>query len=258
MNRDEIVRSIVVQGTLLESDTGYYESIAYDSGVREYSNPVEKAIAGIFRMCLEGSIDPWDIDLKSFTRIFQGLIDEEFRDFGTAGVIMLQAWKILREKSEESIMKRITHDSTGEETAEELQDQWHPNEPADIAFSVPVRHHERRKVFLVELLDAMREAYAQGVRERKQVVRLEPEEMDHDIEEIVSNLHAEEPEAEISRVGEIINSDARSEIAMEEIWNIPDLSRQSFMVYCMFLMRERRIRLQQDVHYGTIIIHKPL
>jgi len=258
LNRDDIVRSIVVQGTMLDSDTGYYESIAYGSGIREYTNPVEKAIAGIFRMCLDGSIDPWDIDLKSFTKIFLGLIDDEFRDFGTAGVIMWQAWKILREKSEESIMKRISQNITDDAVAEDLPDQWQPNEPADIEFSAPVRHQERRKVFLVELLDAMREAYAQGKRERKQAMSPESAEITHDIEEIVSNLHAEEPDAEIAKVGEIINSDGRSEIAMEEIWNIPDLSRQSFMVYCMFLMRERRIRLQQEDHYGTIIIHKPL
>ena len=258
MNRDDIVRSIVVQGALLESDTDYYQNIATESGIREYSNPVEKAIAGIFRMCLDGSIDPWDIDLKSFTQIFLGLIDEQFRDFGTAGVIMWQAWRILREKSEESILKRTLSEETVAAEEADSHEEWQPNEPPDLSFSVPVRHQERRKVFLVELLDAMRDAYAHGKRGRKQIINVDTQEQVHDIEEIVSNLHAEEPEAEIARVGEIINSDSRSEIAMEEIWDTPELTRQSFMVYCMFLMKERRIKLQQEEHYGAIIIHKPL
>ena len=74
MNQDEIVRSIVVQGSILDSDTSYYQDLLSSSGTREYTNPVEKAIVSIFNMCLEGSIDPWDIDLRSFTRIFFGLV----------------------------------------------------------------------------------------------------------------------------------------------------------------------------------------
>ncbi|MCL5881301.1 MAG: hypothetical protein M1592_01800 [Candidatus Thermoplasmatota archaeon] len=259
MNQDDIVRSIVVQGTLLESDTAYYQEMLSDQGVREYTNPVEKAIASIFRMCLDGSIDPWDIDLRSFTKIFSEVVTDEFRDFGTAGLIMYQAWHILSRKTEDSIEKRLQPEQPEYEDGE--IDESVPsqlNDPVEISFNPPVRHQEKRKVFLVELLDAMREAYSNGSRARKQLAVRDPAEETHDIEEIVSNLHAEEPESEILRVGEIINSDSRSEIPLEQIWDTPEFTRPSFFVYCGFLMRERKLKLSQQQPYGPVIIEKPL
>lgn len=258
MNQDEIMRSIVVQGSILDSNTEYYEKMAMESETREYSNPVEKAISAIFRLCLDGSIDPWDINLRSFTRIFSDLVGEDFRDFGTAGLIMYQAWRILNEKSTESIEKRIRKDLDEADVIANEGEEIPFNDPVEISFSAPVRHHEKRRVFLVELLDAMREAYSNRHRERKPPSFIEINPETHNIDEIVSELHAEEPESEIARVGQIIDSDARSEIPMEQIWDTPEFSRQSFFVYCMFLMRERRIKLIQQDHYGAIMIQKPL
>ncbi|MEM0156582.1 MAG: hypothetical protein QXN26_00765 [Thermoplasmataceae archaeon] len=259
MNQDEIVKSIVVQGTLLESDTAYYQELLSDQGVREYTNPVEKAIASIFRMCLDGSIDPWDIDLRSFTKIFSDVVTDDFRDFGTAGLIMYQAWRILSRKTEDSIERRLQPEQPAYDEGD--MDEVLPvrlNDPVEISFSPPVRHQEKRKVFLVELLDAMREAYASGNRGRKPVAMRDQAEEAHDIEEIVSNLHAEEPESEILRVGEIINSDSRSEIPLEQIWDTPEFTRPSFFVYCGFLMRERKLKLSQTEPFGPVIIEKPL
>ncbi len=259
MNQDEIVKSIVVQGTLLESDTAYYQEMLSEQGVREYTNPVEKAIASIFRMCLDGSIDPWDIDLRSFTKIFSDVVTEDFRDFGTAGLIMYQAWRILSRKTEESIERRLQPEQPAYEDGEMDEDlPLHLNDPVEINFSPPVRHQEKRKVFLVELLDAMREAYSSGNRGRKPMVMRDQAEAAHDIDEIVSNLHAEEPESEILRVGEIINSDSRSEIPLEQIWDTPEFTRPSFFVYCGFLMRERKLKLSQAEPFGPVIIEKPL
>lgn len=255
MNQSDILQSIMVQGTLLESDTKYYvELLGQENVTVEYKDPVEKTVASVFRMCLEGSIDPWDIDLKAFVKIFSGMVDENFRDFGAAGYLIYQAWKILNEKSRNSLERRLVFEEEEDylEAGEEIEQFF---EPIELTVKEPVKHQEKRKVFLVELLDAMRDAYKVAPRTKKKEI-LQVERIDPTIDEIVSEMHAEEPEAEIQRVYELLLSHGVNG-TLDEWWHTSDLSRASFFVYCMFLMREKKIRLAQEVPYGVITIERP-
>ncbi len=256
MNQSDILQSIMVQGTLLESDTKYYvELLGQENVAVEYKDPVEKTVASVFRMCLDGSIDPWDIDLKAFVKIFSGMVDENFRDFGAAGYLIYQAWKILNEKSRNSLERRLVFDEEEGFLDEEVEIE-HFFEPIELTLKEPVKHQEKRKVFLVELLDAMRDAYKVSPRIKAKKEILQVEHIDPTIEEIVSEMHSEEPEEEIQRVYDLLLSHDING-TMDEIWHTSDLSRASFFVYCMFLMRERKIRLAQEVPYGVITIERP-
>lgn len=256
MNQADVLQSIVVQGTLLESDTKYYvELLGQETVAVEYKDPVEKTVASVFKMCLEGSIDPWDIDLKAFVKIFSGMVDDNFKDFGAAGYLIYQAWKILNEKSRNSLERRLVFEDE-EDMFEEGAELDQFMEPYELTVREPVKHQEKRKVYLVELLDAMRDAYRVVPRSAIKKEILQVEQIDPTIEEIVSGMHAEEPEAEIQTVYEILLHKGVNGL-MEDIWGTSDLSRASFFVYCMFLMRERKIRLSQDVPYGVISIERP-
>lgn len=256
MNQEEIMQSIVVQGTLLESDTRYYvELLGHEHLSVEYKDPVERTVASVFRMCLEGSIDPWDIDLRAFVKIFSGMVDENFRDFGAAGYLIYQAWRILKEKSRNSLERRLALDEDEQDdySGDEIEQFM---EPIELSVKEPVKHQEKRKVFLVELLDAMRDAYRVTPHSHSRKEILNVEHYTTTIEEIVSEMHTEEPETEIEHVYEILKANGASNF-MEELWDIPDLNRAAFFVYCMFLMREKRIRLHQEVPYGVISIERP-
>lgn len=256
MNQEEIMQSLVVQGTILESDTKYYvELLNHDAATIEYKDPVERTVASVFKMCLEGSIDPWDVDLKAFVKVFSEIVDENFRDFGAAGYLIYQAWRILNVKAVNSLQKRLVAGDEGEdENFQEEAEQFF--EPIEVSVREPVKHQEKRKVFLVELLDAMRDAYrvAPHHSQKKEILRVDH--FETTIEEIVSEMHAEEPEEEINRVYDTLVTHGIDGY-MEELWNLSDLSKASFFVYCMFLMREKKIRLSQDVPYGVIRIEKP-
>lgn len=256
MNQSDIMQSIVVQGTLLESDTRYYvELLGQNNPGVEYRDPVERTVASVFRMCLEGNIDPWNIDLGAFVRIFSGMVDENFRDFGAAGYLIYQAWKILNEKSRNSLERRLALDEE-ENPDDEAEYVEEFQEPLELTVKEPVKHQEKRKVFLVELLDAMRDAYriTGSTQGRKQILKVE--QMTTTIEEIVSEMHTEEPEKEIERVFDILSANGLKGF-MEELWDLSDLDRGAFFVYCMFLMREKKIRLTQDTPYGVIRIERP-
>lgn len=255
MNQSDILQSIMVQGTLLESDTKYYvELLGQENIAVEYRDPVEKTVASVFRMCLDGSIDPWDIDLKAFVKIFSDMVDENFRDFGAAGYLIYQAWKILNEKSRNSLERRLVFEEEEDylEAGEEIERFF---EPIELTVKEPVKHQEKRKVFLVELLDAMRDAYKVSPHKAKKEI-LQVERIDPTIDEIVSEMHAEEPEAEIQGVYELLLRHGING-TLDELWHTSDLSRASFFVYCMFLMREKKIRLAQEVPYGVITIERP-
>lgn len=256
MNQSDIMQSIVVQGTLLESDTRYYvELLGQEHPGVEYKDPVERTVASVFRMCLEGNIDPWNIDLRAFVRIFSEMVDENFRDFGAAGYLIYQAWKILNEKSRNSLERRLVFD---EEVTEEEENDYVEEfrEPIELTVKEPVKHQETRKVFLVELLDAMRDAYkiTGSSHARKQILKVE--QFSTTIEEIVSEMHTEEPEKEIERVYEILLQNGITGF-VEELWDVSELDRRAFFVYCMFLMREKRVKFSQEIPYGVIRIEKP-
>lgn len=256
MNQSDILQSIVVQGTLLESDTKFYvELLGQEGSTVEYSDPIKKTVASVFRMCLDGSIDPWNIDLKAFVKIFSDMVDENFRDFGAAGYLIYQAWKILNEKSKNSLERRLAYDEE-EDFIEETNEVEEFLAPIELTVKEPVKHQEKRKVFLVELLDAMRDAYKVTPHSQIKKEILHVEHFNPTIDEIVSEMHAEEPEAEIQGLYELLLREGITGV-MDELWDKTDLSRASFFVYCMFLMREKKIRLIQEVPYGVIKIEHP-
>lgn len=256
MNQAEILQSIVVQGTLLESDTKFYvELLSQETATVDYRDPVEKTVASVFRMCLDGSIDPWNIDLKAFVKIFSDMVDENFRDFGAAGYLIYQAWKILNEKSRNSLEKRLAFDEE-QDFIDETNEIEEFLEPIELSVKEPVKHQEKRKVFLVELLDAMRDAYKVTPQSQIKKEILHVERYNPTIDEIVSEMHAEEPEAEIQSLYDMLLRHGVNGI-LDELWDTTELSKASFFVYCMFLMREKKIRLIQEVPYGVIKIERP-
>lgn len=255
MNQQEIIKSIVVQGTLLETDVDTYTLMIreMDRDVK-YSDPISNAISTAFKLCAEGSIDPWNVDLKAFSRIFSSMITEDFNDFGLAGYLLSHAWKILLEKTEDAVGRREEHES---EPVEEIEppEEFQIIEKRTLQLREPVKHTPKRQVFLVELLDAMKVAYTKSRTKKKQ------EKPDNKIElsvmeDIIDELHAEEPEKEIEELYRRILSFPNDIFSLEDYWGISKEERASFMVYCLYLVREKRLRMSQKKAYSSIYIER--
>ncbi len=262
MDADAILRDIVVQGTLLDYNTDVYASILQRmDSTRDFREPFAKLVAATFTMCQEGAIDPWNVDIKGFSKVFLSIIDESFDRFGMAGYLIGQAWHILYEKTEESVSKRKKPDPLDaeiDETAfEDIDISYFSQGPetGTIELKEPVRHKERRQVMLVELLEAIRVAAKK--EERRARPKAEPEPQDESaMEEIIFELHSEEPEKEIEDTYRKILSQLEETFFLEEVWGSDVESRWAFLVYCLFLMRDRRIILRQDGAFGKISIEK--
>lgn len=261
MEADQVLRDIVVQGTLLDYNTDIYKSIVERSrDSREFTDPFAKLVASTFKLCSEGTIDPWNVDLRGFSKVFLTIIDDSFDRFGMAGYLIGQAWHILLEKTEMSVLKRqqpeIPETYVEEGFPEEFESSFLEYAPKTLELKEPVKHREKRPVMLVELLEAMRVA-SRKERKRVSVTPREKEEYDANaMEEIIFELHAEEPEKEIDNTYEKILSQASDEFYIEEVWGQSVEERWSFLVYCLFLMREKRIILQQEDFFGKITIQR--
>lgn len=267
MDNNDILKSIVTQGTLLDSDVKIYRDILedMDHGV-EYSDPFYRSVSRIFEMCKEGLVDPWSVNIIAFSAIFESLISEGFSDFGTAGYVLTLAWHVLMEKSEISVRKRIIPESDAQEPEEqeisisteiETSDQTEFNNFSDaiLPLDLPVRSDHKSKVLLVELLEYVKTAY----RKRESVVKKEKPAEDVSLsvmEDIVNELHAEEPEKEIRDLYERIKAIPETDFYLETYFAASKLEDFVSLIYCLFLCREKKIWLSQEGPYMPVVVHK--
>ncbi|WP_393971889.1 hypothetical protein OXIME_000476 [Oxyplasma meridianum] len=266
MDNSDILNSIITQGTLLDSDVEIYKDILenLDHGA-EYSNPFYRSVARIFEMCKEGLVDPWSVNIIAFSAIFESLIDDKFRDFGTAGYVLTLAWHVLMEKSDISVKKRMV----GENDLLEPEDQEAsvPTEietadatvfksfrEAILPLDLPVRSDHKSRVLLVELLEYVKTAYRKKESAAK---REKPEEASVSVmEDIVNELHAEEPEKEINELYEKIKTIPETDFYIDAYFSGSKLENFVSLVYCLFLCREKKIWLSQEGPYMPIVVHK--
>ena len=267
MDNYDILKSIVTQGTLLDSDVEIYKDILedMDHGV-EYSDPFYRSVARIFEMCKEGLVDPWSVNITAFSAIFESLINEGFSDFGTAGYVLTLAWHVLMEKSEISVKKRIVTDidtlepeehdnSVSTEIDSADQTAFNNFRDAILPLDMPVRPDHKSKVLLVELLEYVKTAY----RKRETAVKTDKPEGKISLsvmEDIVNELHAEEPEKEIKELYEKIKSVPGTEFYLDTYFSGSKLESFVSLIYCLFLCREKKIWLSQDGHYMPVLVHK--
>jgi segregation and condensation protein A len=131
-------------------------------------DPFEKSVVAAFELVLEKQLDPWEIDLLEFTKLF---IDKVRTDgavnFVTAGKLVFLAWSILKLQSDKVLL------NAQPPVAEVPEDGWDLDlyrDPEDLDYNQAIlgdaqmplneaiRREGRRAVTLMELMDAFDEA----------------------------------------------------------------------------------------------------
>jgi len=130
-------------------------------------DPFEKAVAAAFELVIEKQLDPWDLDLAQFTRMFLEKVQQGGPvNFVTAGKLIFMAWSILKLQSDYVLVSATP-------VPEEAPADWEfggLQEPEDLDFNEAVleagrlpiaeaiRRSGGRAVTLMELVDAFDEA----------------------------------------------------------------------------------------------------
>ena len=131
-------------------------------------DPFEKSVVAAFELVLEKQMDPWEIDLMQFTKLFLDKVRKDgVVNFVTAGKLVFLAWSILKLQSDKVLLAAQPPE------AESAGDGWDLDlyrDPEDLDYNqlildgarMPlneaIRREGRRAVTLMELMDAFDEA----------------------------------------------------------------------------------------------------
>lgn len=269
--KDNIVDHLLLQreDVAKKESLQKYIEMADGAATMYVENPFDRAIAATFELVIDEQFDPWEIDLVSFSRLYLEKVQEtQIVDLMTAGRIILMAWKVLRLQSDCMVQRLEEAEQEEPEQWDDIPD-WYMEDDgytytrAVIENEAPieekVRRDGKRKVTLVELINAFEEARDEVTeRQERQEQRAEQRERQarQDEEDVGDNAHQEDIEQEISIVLSRLSQLNGRAIAIGELCDTSDKEDLVMtMSSLLFLAREERIQLwQEDFPYGTIYI----
>ncbi len=260
----EVMEHLMFHKALLGSDVelDHYIELAeeLENGAHiAAKDPVEKAITIIFELVMNEKINPWNIDLEKFAKIYMERVKKEKDiDFIIAGKIVYMAWDILKRKSEQVLDKMEVEeeqydDFFGMDISEDFYsyDDGYVEEPTALPELVePVRREESAPVSLFDLISAMNEVKREiEKKKKKKKIR---EKFKFNLEE---KVHKEDLEEEIMEVWERLAEVRGDEVALSVLY---DGTREDFIkvfISLLFLEKFGKVELEQYVPYdGEIYI----
>ena len=288
--KKEVVNHLIFHKSIIDQDRNgeriddYLEMVDH-MGEESYpisSDPIENAISAVFKLVIEENMDPWNIDLVSFTKMF--LEEAQKKDqinFIVAGQIVNMAWSILKMQCEETLAS-----AESQEEEEVIEDdffaQWDVldyemyDEPEDLDFEEEVveedkpvldkaiRREEKKPVSLIQLVDAFEEAKKEAkYREKMERIRKEKKQEREEQEQkrkdnYDTKAHKEDLHHDISIIWERICWYQEDELDFDMIHDgrISDII--TAFISSLFLHKQKKIKLKQDKYPDGPILVKNL
>lgn len=236
-----------------------YLSILRDANAGPASrDPLDRSIETVFELVLSNDLDPWDIDLMKFTKLYADKVKEEEVNFVLAGKLMLMAWSILRMQSEKVLTNSETRSDDFVDDMEGM-DLFVADEPRqalvlpdEIELDEVVRHRGSRPVTLLELLDAFQEAQQEEERNalRERIREANRAKLNGAFD---TKAHNDDLEKDVEDVWQRISRCGSGPIEINDIWNGGRDDLVTVFMSILFLARSGRISVwQDDSPYGTI------
>ena len=135
------------------------------------NNPFDRSIAIAFELVINQHLNPWDLDLVKFSTMYLKRANEEKIDLITAGRIIYMAWKVLKLQSDNLVVTMESKEEQYEpfDWGDIPQEMWFTKDDAysytnlvmkspEPPLETPIRRDAKRKVTLIELLDAFDQA----------------------------------------------------------------------------------------------------
>jgi len=134
-------------------------------------DPFDRSIAIAFELVMKQHLNPWDIDLVNFSTMYLKRAKEEKIDLITAGRIIYMAWKVLKLQSDDLVvsMKKQEEEYEPFGWGDIPTGMWLSKDDAysytnlvinmpEPPLDEPIRRDSKRKVTLIELVDAFNQA----------------------------------------------------------------------------------------------------
>ncbi len=236
------------------------------------TNPFDRSIAIAFELVMNQHLNPWDLDLVSFSTLYLNRAREEEIDLITAGRIILMAWKILRLQSDDLMVSLQERDEPVDEFDwdDMTSAMWLSDDDGysytnlllnlpESPLEEPVRREAKRKVTLIELLDAFDQARNEAeqyqhleMRRREEQRRLKQASR----KRMIGTAHEDNLEEDIKEIWKKIKHLDKTQLTLQELCQ--GSNRETLiktLISVLFLAYDNKIKVyQQRFPYGKIFI----
>ncbi|MFO7792616.1 MAG: hypothetical protein R6W73_06505 [Candidatus Saliniplasma sp.] len=276
--KKEVVDHLVFHKSIIDEQrdgeriNDYLEMVEGMNGGYQISNdPFENAIASIFKLVIDENMDPWNIDLVSFTTMYlEQAQNKESIDFIVAGQLVNMAWSILKMQCEETL---ASAEDGGEEVVEdEFISQWECfdydmyEEPEDLDYEEEVledeepilekavRREEKKPVSLIQLVEAFEEArkeakYREKMERLRKENKKEREEKEAQRKEnYETKAHKEDIYKDIAVIWERICWYQTDELDFDMIHDNRLSDLVTAFISSLFLHKKKKIKMEQDYY----------
>ena len=261
--KDDATRINHYVSMLQKTDEGEHISI---------ENLFDRSIAIAFELVMQQHLNPWDIDLVSFSTLYMKRAKEEKIDLMIAGRIIYMAWKILKLQSNDLVVTMENQEETYEPFGwgDIPTEMWLTKDDAysytnlvmnmpEPLLDEPIRRDSKRKVTLMELLDAFDQARKESEEhllieqqrreERERLSRLARKRMK-------GTAHEDHLEEDVEAVWQKIKSFPKKTILLTDLCEIKgreELIR--ILMSVLFLAYDNKVLVyQRRFPYGKIFI----
>ena len=235
---------------------GYMDILSKAESGEMLQDPVDEAIRSVFSLVLENGIDPWEIDLSEFVRLYNMKVVNNTFDMIVAGKLMLMAWKILRMQSDST---RLRSEPPIEEFEMEMDDGFfYEDEETMVVPELNLvnafQREPMRPVTMYELIDAFEEARVEielqqeRERVRTQLREKEPSKFDN-------KAHEEDDSRDVEMVWERIQRLGPGQICIEDLYTRDLKENLKTFVSILHLVRIGKLDVwQESLPYGDIFV----
>jgi len=224
--------------------------------------PLDRSLQLVFELVLSNELDPWDVDLMKFAKLYGQKMRSEEVDFIVAGKLMHMAWSILHMQSREVLVLNDRRDELFcAEWDMDAMGQFVEHPLPDVDLAVPenveltevVRHHCTRPVSLIDLLDAFDTAQQEveiainRQRVREQLLKVQVK--------FDGKSHSDDQEKDVAETWARIMRCGNGPMALEDLFEGDKEDCIKVFVSLLFLARSGKISLWQDeLPYGQIFL----
>ena len=249
----ELEQHLLFHKALTEDEETYRKIEAYmgilaqtDSGER-LQDPVDEAIRSVFSLVLDRGIDPWEIDLSEFARLYTEKVKDDDFDMIVAGKLVFMAWKILKLQSDTT--RERSEPPPEPEFDYEMEDPGFDYEPMavpDVEFREVYRREPVRPVTMIELIDAFEDArremeiYKERERVREAIRAKEPS------KKFDNKAHEEDDERAVEAVWNRIRKMGAGQLDIEELYGPDRNDNLTVFIALLHLVRDGLIDVWQE------------
>lgn len=224
---------------------GYMDILSRAESGERLQDPVDESIRADFSLVLENGIDPWEINLSEFTRMYSAKVSSDRFDMIVAGKLLLMAWRILRLQSESTRVRS----EPPVEIVEEIDDSFFfDDEPMfvpEVSFREAFQRQPERPVTVYELIDAFEDARRE-VEIQRERERVRAELRAKEPKRFENKAHDEDDERDVEAVWQRIEKLGTGQIDIRDLYTPDLMDNLTTFVSVLHLVRDGRLAVWQD------------